>query len=117
MKIYAGNLSYQVTEDDLQTAFEQYGQVDSVTIIKDRFSGESKGFAFIEMPSRDEANAAITGLNGQDIQGRAINVNEARPRPDRPQGGRGGRGGGGGGGGGFRGKGGRGGGGGGGRRY
>ena len=115
MKIYAGNLSYQVTEDDLQAAFEQYGQVDSVTIIKDRFSGESKGFAFIEMPSRDEANAAITGLNGQDIQGRAINVNEARPRPDRPQGGRGGRGGGGGGG--FRGRGGGRGGGGGGRRY
>jgi len=94
MKIYVGNLSYQVTEEDLQAAFDPFGQVETVTIIKDRFSGESKGFGFVEMPSKAEAQSAIEGLNGQELKGRTLNVNEARPRPDR-QGGRGGYGGGG----------------------
>ena len=116
MNIYVGNLSRDVTEEDLQKAFAEFGQVESVNLVKDRFSGEPRGFGFVEMPSRDEAQAAITGLNGQDLMGRAINVNEARPKRDNRRGGggggRGGRGGGGG-----RERGGRGGGGGGGRRY
>ena len=88
MKIYVGNLSYHVTEEDLQAAFEPFGQVETATIIKDRFSGESKGFGFVEMPSKAEAQSAIEGLNGKELKGRTLNVNEARPRPDR-QGGRG----------------------------
>jgi len=99
MKIYVGNLSYQVTEEDLRQAFEQAGQVESATIIKDKYSGQSKGFGFVEMPSQAEAQAAISELNGKDLKGRAINVNEARPRTES----RGGRGGGYGGGGGGRG--------------
>jgi RNA recognition motif-containing protein len=91
MKIYTGNLSYQVTEEDLRTAFEAFGKVDSVVVIKDKFSGESKGFGFIEMPSKEEAQAAIEGLNGKELKGRAVNVNEARPRPEGRQG-RGGQG-------------------------
>jgi RNA recognition motif-containing protein len=91
MNIYAGNLPREATEDDLRQAFEAYGQVDTVSIIKDRFSGESRGFGFVEMPSRTEAEAAITGLNGQDLQGRPLTVNEARPRP-QGRGGGGGRG-------------------------
>ncbi len=122
MNIYVGNLSHQTTEDDLRQAFEVFGQVESVNIIKDRFSGESRWFGFVEMPSKQEAEKAIEELNGKDLMGRAINVNEARPKTDRGGGrGGGGRGGGGGGrGGGGRGGGGRGGGGyggGGGRRY
>lgn len=92
MNIYAGNLPREATEDDLRQAFEAYGQVETVSIIKDRFSGESRGFGFVEMPSRTEAEAAITGLNGQDLQGRPLTVNEARPRP-QGRGGGGGRGG------------------------
>jgi cold-inducible RNA-binding protein len=105
MNIYAGNLSYEVTEDDLQTAFAAFGQVESVNVIKDRFSGESRGFGFVEMPSKDEAKAAIEGLNGKEIKGKSIMVNEARPKSnDRDRGGRGNRRGGGGyGGGGNRG--------------
>lgn len=115
MKIYVGNLSYQVTEDELRDVFAAHGQVDSATIIKDKFSGQSKGFGFVEMANKEEAEAAISTLNGTDLQGRRINVNEARPRPE---GGRGGSGGGGGGGrGGFGGGGGGGGGGRGGRRW
>ncbi len=119
MNIYVGNLSNQTTEDDLRQAFEAFGQVESANIIKDKFSGESRGFGFVEMPSKEEAQKAIEEMNGKDLTGRAVNVNEARPRTDR--GGGGGRGGGGRGGGG-RGGGGRGGGGGGyggggGRRY
>jgi RNA recognition motif-containing protein len=107
MNIYVGNLSRDVTEEDLQKAFAEFGQVESVNLIKDRFSGEPRGFGFIEMPSKDEAEAAITGLNGQDLLGRAINVNEAQPKKDsRRGGGGGGRGGYGGGGGGGRGRGG-----------
>jgi RNA recognition motif-containing protein len=97
MNIYAGNLSHQVTEGDLRQAFEAFGQVASVNIIKDKYSGESKGFGFVEMPSEAEARSAITGLNGKDLKGRTLNVNEARPRSDdrrgggRPGGGRPGR--------------------------
>jgi RNA recognition motif-containing protein len=105
MNIYVGNLAYSVTEDDLQKAFEAYGQVSTVNIIRDQFSNQSKGFGFVEMPEQAEAQAAISGLNGKELGGRAMNVNEARPRAE---GGRGGggfnkkRGGGGGGGGGGR---------------
>ena len=108
MNIYAGNLSYDVTEEELQSAFENYGNVSTVKLIKDRFSGESKGFGFIEMPSKEEAKAAIEGLNGTDIKGKNIRVNEALPRDNnrgRQNSNRGRRGGGGGyGGGGGRGK-------------
>ncbi|MDH4156727.1 MAG: RNA-binding protein [candidate division Zixibacteria bacterium] len=98
MNIYVGNFAYDLTEDDLQKAFEAYGQVASVAVIKDKFSGESRGFGFVEMPSKDEAMAAIAGLNGQDLNGRTLTVNEARPRTERGSGGGGGgRGGGGGG--------------------
>jgi len=94
MNIYVGNLSHDATEDDLRQAFEAFGEVSSVNIIKDRFTGESRGFGFVEMSTKSEAEAAITGLNGQDIKGRAVNVNEARPRPQgRGPGGGGGRGG------------------------
>ncbi len=130
MNIYVGNLSNQTTEDDLRQAFEAFGQVESVNIIKDKFSGESRGFGFVEIPSKEEAQKAIEEMNGKDLMGRAVNVNEARPKTDRGGGrggggrggggrGGGGRGGGGGGGGGGYGGGGGfgGGGGGGGRRY
>ena len=91
MKIYVGNMSYDTTEDDLKQAFEALGQVASVTIIKDKFSGRSKGFGFVEMPDNAQAEAAIAGLNGKDLQGRTLNVNEARPRTDdKPRGGSGG---------------------------
>jgi len=96
MNIYVGNLSRQVTEEDLREAFEAFGQVATVTIIKDKFSGESRGFGFVEMPTKDEAQSAITGLNDKELKGRTLNVNEARPRSEgRRDGGRG-RGGGGG---------------------
>jgi len=100
MNIYVGNLSHDATEDDLRQAFEAFGEVSSVNIIKDRFTSESRGFGFVEMSTKSEAEAAITGLNGQDIKGRAVNVNEARPRPQSRgrSGGGGGRSGGGGGG-------------------
>jgi len=93
MKLYLGNLSYETTEEDLKSALQRYGQVDSVTIIKDKFSGRSNGFGFAEMASKDEAQAAIEGLNGKELKGRALNVNEARARSDSPRG-RGGFGGG-----------------------
>ena len=118
MNIYVGNLSHQTTEDDLRQAFEAFGQVESANIIKDKFSGDSRGFGFVEMPSKQEAQKAIEEMNGKDLMGRAVNVNEARPKTDRrdSRGGRsGGRGGGSRGGGGHGG--GRSGGGGGGRRY
>ena len=91
MNIYVGNLPYTITETDLQEAFGAFGQVESVNIIKDKYSGESKGFGFVEMPTKDEAQAAIEALNGKEFKGRTLNVNEARPRGE-------GRGGGGGGG-------------------
>jgi RNA recognition motif-containing protein len=92
MNIYVGNLSFETHEDDLRKAFESYGQVASVNIIKDRFSGESRGFGFVEMSSDEEAQAAMGGLNGTELHGRALNVNQARPRTERAdRGGRGGR--------------------------
>ena len=78
--VYVGNLSYDLSEEDLKTAFEEYGEVTSAKIISDRYSGRSKGFGFIEMSSDDEAKAAIEGLAGKELAGRAIVVNEARPR-------------------------------------
>ncbi|MFQ5605333.1 MAG: RNA recognition motif domain-containing protein [bacterium] len=87
MNIYVGNLSREVTEDDLKAAFETFGQLASVNVIKDKFSGEPRGFGFIEMPSKKEAQAAIDGLNGTDLKGQSLNVNEARPRTDNRRGG------------------------------
>ena len=98
MNIYVGNLAYEVTEADLQKAFEGFGEVESVSIIKDKFSGQSKGFGFVEMPEKAVANAAINGLNGTELKGRTLTVNEARPREERRGGSRGAGGGGGGGG-------------------
>ena len=85
MKIYAGNLSYQTTSEDLKAAFSEYGTVDSADVITDRNTGRSKGFGFVEMDNIDEAKAAIEGLNGKDIDGRNVNVNEARPRKERSE--------------------------------
>ncbi len=94
MNIYVGNLPRNVTESELKEAFLAYGEVSNASIIKDKYSGESRGFGFVEMPNRDEAEKAITALNGQELKGRALTVNEARPRQDRPRsGGFGGRGG------------------------
>ena len=100
LKIYAGNLSYETREQDLKEAFEAHGEVKEVEVIKDRDTGRSKGFAFVEMPSSEEAQAAITSLNGRELAGRTITVNEAKPRVERGPGGGGygNRGGGGGGG-------------------
>ena len=89
MNIYIGNLSYEVTEEDLQQAFEAFGQVESVNIIKDKFSGRSKGFGFVEMPDKANAQSAINELNGKEFKGRTLNVNEARPRSEGRRGGRG----------------------------
>lgn len=83
MNIYVGNLARDVTEDDLREAFEGFGQVASASVIKDKFTHESRGFGFVEMPSQSEAKAAITGLNGTELKGRALNVNEARPELTR----------------------------------
>ena len=80
MNVYVGNLSYDLSEEDLKNAFGEYGEVSSAKIISDRYSGRSKGFGFIEMSSDDEAKAAIEGLSGKELAGRAIVVNEARPR-------------------------------------
>jgi len=100
MKIYVGNLSFQTTDEELHRAFEAFGQVESATVIKDKVSGQSRGFGFVEMPTEEEGKAAVAGMNGKMLSSRAINVSEARPRED---------------GGGFKGRGSRGGGGGGGR--
>ncbi len=89
MNIYVGNLSYNATEDDVRTAFEQFGQVSSVSLILDRETGRSKGFAFVEMPNEIDGCSAIEGLNLQRIAGRAVTVNEARPREARSGGARG----------------------------
>ena len=83
MNLYVGNLPYRLTEDQLRAEFEEYGQVSSCTIIKDKATGQSKGFGFLEMPERSEAEAAINNLNGRDLMGRKLNVNEARPRENR----------------------------------
>src|SRR5213080_4988209 len=101
-KLYVGNLSYNIRDDDLQQAFAQYGSVASAKVMMDRDTGRSKGFGFVEMGSDAEAQAAINGMNGQALEGRAIVGNEARPREERPGGFRGAYGTGGGGGGGGR---------------
>lgn len=85
MNIYVGNLSRDVTEDELRGAFEAHGEVASANIITDKFTGQSRGFGFVEMPKDDEAQAAIDALNGTELKGRALNVNQARPRTDRPR--------------------------------
>ena len=90
MRIYVGNMSYDTGEDDLRKAFEAHGQVDSVAIITDRDTGRSKGFAFVEMSSDDEARAAIETLNDKEFMGRTLKVNEARPRAEGRRGGGGG---------------------------
>ena len=94
MNIYVGNLAYAVTEDDLRTAFGEFGEVTSVNVITDKFSGQSKGFGFVEMGENSEADAAIKALNDTALGGRNLRVNQAKPREDRPQGGGGGGGGG-----------------------
>jgi RNA recognition motif-containing protein len=91
MNIYVGNLSPEVTEDDLREAFETYGQVTSAKVIKDRFTGEARGFGFIEMPSSQEAKTAMEGLNSSELKGQTIIVNEARSRTDKRRGGGGGK--------------------------
>ena len=108
MNIYVGNLSRDVVESDLKEAFQVFGEITTCNIIKDKFTGESRGFGFVEMPNKEEADKAIAGMNGKDLKGRNLTVNEARPRTDRPRtgggfgGGRGGSRGGFGGGGGNR---------------
>ena len=89
MNIYVGNLSGEVSEEDLRQAFEAFGKVTSVTIIKDKSSGESRGFGFLEMPAKAEAQSAMTSLEGKELKGRTLKVNEARPRSESPRGGRG----------------------------
>jgi RNA recognition motif-containing protein len=88
--IYVGNLSFRATEDDVRSAFAAHGEVQSVSIVMDRETGRSRGFAFVEMPNADEANAAIEATNGKEIAGRGVTVNEAKPRTERPRGGGGG---------------------------
>jgi len=87
MNIYVGNLSSEVTEEELREAFEAFGQVESVNIVKDRYSGQPRGFGFVEMPAKAEAQAAITGLNGKELGERTLVVNEARPRSEGGRGG------------------------------
>lgn len=97
MKLYVGNLSFQTSSEDLQELFAQAGTVESASVVEDRETGRSRGFGFVEMSSKEEGNAAIQQFNGREMGGRALNVNEAKPREDRGGGG-GGRGGFGGGG-------------------
>jgi RNA recognition motif-containing protein len=87
MKLYVGNLSFQTSSDELQTLFAQAGTVESVSLIEDRETGRSRGFGFVEMSTKEEGAAAIEKFNGQDLGGRALNVNEAKPREDRGGGG------------------------------
>lgn len=89
MNIYVGNLSYEVTQHDLQEAFEAFGEVTSVKIIKDKYSGQSRGFGFVEMANKADGESAIAGLKDKELKGRKLNVNEARPRTGRNQAGRG----------------------------
>ena len=85
MKLYVGNLSFDTTENDLQDLFEQHGQVSDVALINDKMTGRSRGFAFVTMNDATQANAAVSALNGQDFQGRALTINEARAREERPR--------------------------------
>lgn len=84
MNIYVGNLPYTITDTDLRETFSRFGEVVQVSLISDRFSGESKGFGFVEMANNSQADAAIRGLNGTDMKGRNITVNQAKPKTDRP---------------------------------
>lgn len=93
MNIFVGNLSFETRDEGLRQAFSAYGEVSSAQVVMDRDSGRSRGFGFVEMPNDAEARAAISALNGSDLGGRALTVNEARPRPPRNSGGGGGRGG------------------------
>jgi len=101
MNIYVGNLPRNLSEGELRETFQAFGEVTTASIIKDKYSGQSRGFGFVEMPNREEAERAIAALNGQELKGRPLTVNEARPREERPKssgfghrmGGRGGRGG------------------------
>jgi RNA recognition motif-containing protein len=90
MNIYVGNLSFEVTDDDLRQLFSSYGEVESASVVKDRFSGESRGFGFVEMPAKKDADAAIAALNGTEQKGRTITVNEAKPKAPKSGGGGGG---------------------------
>ena len=83
MNIYVGNLSYDTHDENLKEGFEQYGKVDAARVIVDRYTDQSRGFGFVEMANDEEAKAAIAGMDGQDLQGRKLRVNEARPREDR----------------------------------
>ncbi len=103
MNIYVGNLPWDLSEEDLREAFAAFGEVETAKIVQDKFSGRSRGFGFVEMPKKEEGTAAISGMNEKDLKGRAIKVNEAKPRTEnRSPGGGGGGGGYGGGGGGRR---------------
>ncbi len=84
MKLYVGNLPYSVTSDDLRTTFAEFGEVASVDVITDKYTGQSKGFGFVEMPNNSEADAAIKALNESNYKGRPMRVNQAKPRSDRP---------------------------------
>lgn len=84
-KLYVGGLAYSMSDDDLSEAFKQFGTVESASVIKDRDSGQSKGFGFVEMSTAEEAQAAISGLDNQELNGRRVRVNEARPKEDRPR--------------------------------
>ena len=92
MNIYVGNLSYQTTEDELRDLFAEFGDVVSAKLIEDKFTGQSKGFGFVEMSNNSEAQKAMDELNGRDVNGRSVTVNQARPRQERSRGGGGGRG-------------------------
>jgi len=87
MKIYVGNLAFTVSGEDLKRTFEAFGQVASADVIRDKYSNQSKGFGFVEMPSSSEAQAAISALNGKELNGRTLTVNEAKPKTDRNRGG------------------------------
>ena len=91
MRIYVGNLPYSMNDDELRNIFGQFGELASAEVIKDKFSGQSKGFGFVDMPNNSEADAAIKALNDTEMKGRKLTVNEARPRAERPRGGGGGR--------------------------
>lgn len=82
MNIYVGNLSFDVNEEDLRKAFEEFGKIASVNLIKDKYSGQSRGFGFVEMSDKADAQSAVKGLNGKELKGRALSVNEARPRSE-----------------------------------
>ena len=85
VNVYVGNLAYEVTDDDLRIAFESYGEVSSASVIRDKFSHQSKGFGFVEMPRQADAETAIKELNGTDLKGRTLTVNQARPRSEGPR--------------------------------